>query len=73
MATDPPYLVDYDGGNHPQTWGEDGKCITSEEKTKHWDAYVDHDTSVAFYESFLRGRPGRGPRRRRRCSTSGSA
>ena len=25
MATDPPYLVDYDGGNHPQTWGKDGK------------------------------------------------
>ncbi len=20
MATDPPYLVDYDGGNHPQSW-----------------------------------------------------
>lgn len=54
MATDPPYLVDYDGGNHPQTWGSDGKRITSEEKTKHWDAYVDRDTSVAFYESFLR-------------------
>ena len=25
MATDPPYLVDYDGGNHPQTWGNGGK------------------------------------------------
>ena len=22
MATDPPYLVDYDGGNHPQTWAK---------------------------------------------------
>jgi DNA modification methylase len=54
MATDPPYLVDYDGGNHPTTWGKDGAPISPEEKTKHWDAYVDHDTSVKFYEDFLR-------------------
>ena len=54
MATDPPYLLDYDGGNHPWTWGKDERVTTSEEKTKHWDAYVDHDTSVAFYERFLR-------------------
>jgi len=54
MATDPPYLVDYDGGNHPQTWGRNGTPITSEEKTRHWDAYTDHDTSVAFYADFLR-------------------
>ena len=25
MATDPPYLVDYDGGNHPQTWNKAGR------------------------------------------------
>ena len=56
MATDPPYLVDYDGGNHPQTWGRDGKAITSEEKTKHWDAYVDHDTLGRL----LRELPARG-------------
>jgi DNA modification methylase len=53
MATDPPYLVDYDGGNHPQTWGPGGKAISSEEKTKHWDAYTDHDSAVSFYEQFL--------------------
>ncbi len=29
MATDPPYLVDYDGGNHPQTWKETGTLKTS--------------------------------------------
>jgi DNA modification methylase len=54
MATDPPYLVDYDGGNHPQTWGSDGRPISPEQKTRHWDAYSDHDTSVAFYADFLR-------------------
>jgi DNA modification methylase len=53
MATDPPYLVDYDGGNHPQTWGRNGKAISSEEKTKHWDAYTDHDAAVTFYRDFL--------------------
>jgi len=71
MATDPPYLVDYDGGNHPQSWGQDahGKALKAsgvrsalardaapdhEEATKHWDTYVDHDTSVTFYAGFLR-------------------
>ena len=52
MATDPPYLVDYDGGNHPQTW-KDGKKVTSEEKTRHWDAYTDHDQAVGFYREFV--------------------
>jgi DNA modification methylase len=54
MATDPPYLVDYDGGNRPQTWAADGRPISSEQKTRHWDDYIDHDTSVAFYADFLR-------------------
>ncbi|MEZ5125316.1 MAG: DNA modification methylase [Thermoleophilia bacterium] len=54
MATDPPYLVDYDGGNHPQTWGKDGQAISSEEKTKHWDSYTDHESAVTFYADFLR-------------------
>ena len=52
MFTDPPYLVDYDGGNHPQTW-KDGKPISSELKTRHWDAYTDHDQAVCFYRDFL--------------------
>ena len=54
MATDPPYLVSYDGGNHPPTWANKGKAGDPDAGTKHWDAYVDHDTSVAFYEDFLR-------------------
>jgi len=53
MATDPPYLIDYDGGNHPQTWGKGGRKITPAEKTKHWDDYVDYETSVDFYHRFL--------------------
>ena len=54
MATDPPYLCGYDGGNRPQTWAKDGRRISSEEKTRHWDTYIDHDTSVTFYADFLR-------------------
>ncbi|MGO8684167.1 MAG: site-specific DNA-methyltransferase [Thermoleophilia bacterium] len=53
MATDPPYLVDYDGGNHPQTWGNGGKEAGHDVATKHWDAYTDHDSAVTFYQRFL--------------------
>ena len=53
MATDPPYLVDYDGGNHPQTWGNGGKQVGRDVATKHWDAYTDHDGAVDFYQSYL--------------------
>jgi DNA modification methylase len=54
LATDPPYLVDYDGGNHPQTWDTNGRRISAEEKTKHWDHYVDPQRGVAFYADYLR-------------------
>jgi DNA modification methylase len=72
MATDPPYLVDYDGGNHPPTVANGGLAPTVADTwapgmgnkskwkadpdagTKHWDAYIDQDHSVAFYVEFLR-------------------
>lgn len=50
MATDPPYLVDYDAQNHPQDFA--GKHHPT--ANKNWDSYVDPETSVAFFESFLR-------------------
>ena len=53
MATDPPYLVDYDGGNHPQTWGNGGKQAGRDVATRHWDAYTDHDSAVDFYQNYL--------------------
>ncbi len=53
MATDPPYLVDYDGGHHPQSWGADGRAVSPEEKTKHWDAYTDQASAISFYTAFL--------------------
>ncbi|GJM44074.1 MAG: methyltransferase [Gemmatimonadota bacterium] len=49
MATDPPYLVDYSGGNHPQSWHN---AETTRDKT--WDDYVDPDASVTFFADFLR-------------------
>jgi DNA modification methylase len=51
MATDPPYLVDYSGGNHPPTQGNGGKAGRAYEKG--WDAYIDAEHSVAFYRDFL--------------------
>ena len=52
MATDPPYLVDYQGGQHPATEANGGKA--GEDPDKHWDTYIDHEHSVAFYVDFLR-------------------
>ena len=52
MATDPPYLVDYSGGQHPATEANGGK--RGEDPDKHWDTYIDHEHSVAFYIDFLK-------------------
>ena len=49
LATDPPYLVDYTGGNHPQS-----TVNKPDVKDKHWDEYVDPESSVDFFASFLR-------------------
>ena len=62
MATDPPYLVDYQGGQHPASEANQGAA----NKDKHWDAYIDHAHSVEFYVDFLRTRPRLRPRRPRR-------
>jgi DNA modification methylase len=51
MATDPPYLVDYDGGNHPQSKENKANGAIN---NKHWDAYIDPSSSVVFFSSFLR-------------------
>ena len=48
MATDPPYLVDYQGGNHPQSWAN-----KPEVKDKHWDSYIDPDAATGFFSSFI--------------------
>ena len=50
MATDPPYLVDYQGGQHPATEANGGAAA----KDKHWDTYIDHEHSVEFYAAFLK-------------------
>lgn len=50
MATDPPYLVDYQGGQHPASEANGG----AETRDKHWDQYIDHEHSVQFYVDFLR-------------------
>ncbi len=49
MICDPPYLTNYRADNHPQSYAN-----RPETKDKHWDNYIDHDSSVAFYAAFLR-------------------
>jgi DNA modification methylase len=56
LATDPPYLVDYDGTNHPaEHHAKAGRRAApgKELGNKHWDAYVDPESSVEFYTRFL--------------------
>lgn len=57
LATDPPYLVDYDGTNHPaEHHKRAGRKRTKEGNevgNKHWDDYVDPETSVEFFARFL--------------------
>ena len=52
MATDPPYLVDYDGTNHLNADG--GKVTAAAPPGTGWDAYGGKDAGVAFYVAFLR-------------------
>lgn len=47
-ASDPPYLVSYDGANHPQS-----SVNRPETADKNWDAYKDPATSVAFFKGYL--------------------
>src|SRR5437762_3154490 len=49
-ATDPPYLVDYDGTNHPQSFEREQ---AGKDNNKHWDSYVDPEASVEFFSGFL--------------------
>ncbi|GIK63855.1 MAG: adenine methyltransferase [Chloroflexota bacterium] len=53
FATDPPYLVDYDGNNHPHKWNDP----RADKKNKDWsDEYHDWDDSSqgkALYEGFI--------------------
>src|SRR5690606_34174515 len=50
LATDPPYLVDYTGGDHPSSKADRGRRT----KDRHWDEYHDPEVSVDFFVSFLR-------------------
>ena len=56
FATDPPYLVQYDGTNHPHRWNHSEE--TKRRKNKDWsDKYTDVDNpeqGERLYESFVR-------------------
>jgi DNA modification methylase len=50
MATDPPYLADYTGGEHPPTKANGGKT----NRNKNWDEYKDPESGVEFFARFIR-------------------
>src|SRR5439155_8822721 len=50
LETDPPYLVDYTGGDHPPTRANKGKA----NRNKNGDEYKDPDASVEFFARFLK-------------------
>src|SRR5436190_13967790 len=50
LATDPPYLVDYDAQNHPPSKANKGKA----NRNRHWDEYHDRESSVDFFVRFLK-------------------
>lgn len=53
FATDPPYLVDYDGTNHPNAKGKFSKTRNKDwgEQYQDWDAA---EQGQPFYEAFIR-------------------
>jgi DNA modification methylase len=56
LATDPPYLVDYDGSNHPADHHKRAgrKAAPGKEVgNRTWDSYVDQESSVEFYRAYL--------------------
>jgi DNA modification methylase len=52
MATDPPYLVDYDGGNHPYSKSHRDAGRPEGEQDKRWDDY--NEASKTLFDDFLR-------------------
>ncbi|MCU0972778.1 MAG: DNA modification methylase [Burkholderiales bacterium] len=57
LASDPPYLVSYTGANHPA--GHHAKAGRKAAPGKdvgnrHWDEYIDPESSVEFFAAWLR-------------------
>jgi DNA modification methylase len=57
LATDPPYLVDYTGDNHPAEHhvkaGRTPRTPGKKVGNKHWDDYIDPESSVEFFAGFI--------------------
>ncbi|CAG0937445.1 partial Modification methylase DpnIIB, partial [Thermoflexales bacterium] len=50
FATDPPYLVDYDGNNHPQEWKRSKRPQAADGDQDNWDA---SEQGEDLYEGFI--------------------
>ncbi len=69
MATDPPYLVNYDGGNHPPTWANGGKKPGAPSRQRH--PALGQLRRPRDVGGLLRGVPAAPPSRARSPSSAG--
>ncbi|MGB1252504.1 MAG: DNA modification methylase [Candidatus Promineifilaceae bacterium] len=53
FATDPPYLVDYDGTNHPQSWGKKDNPQKNKDRTEDYTDWDASEQGVALYDGFV--------------------
>ena len=53
LSTDPPYLVNYQGGQHPDKGRIAGENWKTGKRAANWDEYHGPETSVEFYAGFL--------------------
>ena len=54
FATDPPYLVDYDGTNHPTREGRDWNKANKDWSETYGITWDDASQGAALYENFIR-------------------
>ena len=59
FATDPPYLVNYTGLNHPSKWSEKGTKRAQDKKNKDWTGtygitWDDAEANPDLYQNFVR-------------------
>lgn len=54
FATDPPYLVDYDGTNHPHKWGEAPRLSQNKDWSEEYKDWDRANQGEGLYDDFIR-------------------
>lgn len=53
FATDPPYLVDYDGTNHPEAWFRDERPTKNKNHAEHYHDWDSAAQGEGLYDGFV--------------------